>query len=133
MFILYSASTVTTSTSTTPTTTTTTTTTTVVTEPPEPCLEDSDCQDNAGCFATDEIDPVTFQYVTTCHCFMGYLLDDTTASFPKTGFCEDLRTRECTRTDSDYCYQNDELWGICPYCRVSSHLIRFCIVTYLEV
>ena len=54
---------------------------------------------------------------------MDYLLDNGTASFPKTGFCEDLRTRECTRTDSDFCYENDELWGICPYCRVSSELM----------
>ena len=98
-------------------------TTTTTTETPKQCLDDSDCQDNAGCFATEEIDPLTFECVTTCHCYMGYLLDNGTASFPKTGFCEDLRTRECTGTDSDYCYENDEEWGICPYCRVSTLMI----------
>ena len=79
-----------------------------------PCEKDSDCQDNAGCF-----DDPTNKSVKTCHCFLGYLLDKTTASFPKTGTCENLRTRSCTGDISkDYCITNTEGWGVCPYCRV---------------
>ena len=85
------------------------------------CKEDSDCQDNAGCFLIEpiELDPITFEPRTTCQCFLGYLLDNSTASFPKTGFCENLRTRACTGdTSKDYCVTNTEGWGVCPYCRV---------------
>ena len=85
------------------------------------CATDSDCQENAGCFLVEpiELDPVTFEPKTTCHCKLGYLLDNSTASFPKTGFCENLRTRACTGdTSKDYCITNTEGWGVCPYCRV---------------
>ena len=101
--------------------TTTTTTTTTTTQTPMQCTVDTDCQDNAGCFIIEpiELDPITFEPKTTCHCKLGYLLDNSTASFPKTGFCEDLRTRACTGdTSKDYCITDKEGWGICPYCRV---------------
>ena len=84
------------------------------------CEKDSDCQDNAGCF-----DDPTNKSVKTCHCFLGYLLDNTTASFPKTGTCENLRTRACTGDKSkDYCITNTEGWGVCPYCRVCGLFIN---------
>ena len=85
------------------------------------CVSDDDCQDNAGCFhiVPTEVDPITFKPKTTCQCRLGYLLDNSTASFPKTGFCENLRTRACTGdTSQDYCLTNTEGWVVCPYCRV---------------
>ena len=106
---------------TTSTTTMTTSSTTMTTSAPAgQCEKDSDCQDNAGCF-----DDPTEKTVKTCHCFLGYLLDNTTASFPKTGTCENLRTRACTGdTSKDYCITNTEGWGLCPYCRVCGLFIN---------
>ena len=114
--------TTTTTTITTTTTTTSTTTSTATTTKPMQCVSDSDCQENAGCFIIEpyELDPVTFEPKTTCHCKLGYLLDNSTASFPKTGFCENLRTRGCNEDPSkDYCITNTEGWTMCPYCRVN--------------
>jgi len=84
------------------------------------CTTDSECQENAGCFIIEplELDPITGAPKTTCHCGLGYLLDNSTASYPKTGTCENLRTRPCTgNTATDYCITNTEGWGVCPYCR----------------
>jgi len=64
-----------------------------------------------------ELDPVTGEPKTTCYCGLGYILDNSTANFPITGTCEDLRTRACTKTENDYCITNTEGWGVCPYCR----------------
>ena len=101
------------------TTTSSTTSTSTISNPAGQCERDSDCQDNAGCFDANEIDPITNKSMRTCHCFLGYLLDNTTASFPKTGTCENLRTRACTGdTSKDFCITNTEGWGVCPYCRV---------------
>ena len=101
------------------TTTSSTTSTSTTSNPAGQCERDSDCQDNAGCFDDNEIDPITNKSMKTCHCFLGYLLDNTTASFPKTGTCENLRTRACSGdTSKDFCVTNTEGWGVCPYCRV---------------
>ena len=93
------------------------------------CVFDTDCQDNAGCFLIEplELDPVTGEPKTTCYCGLGYILDNSTANFPITGTCEDLRTRACTKTENDYCITNTEGWGVCPYCRVSFMFISFCL------
>jgi len=44
----------------------------------------------------------------------------------QTGDCINLRTAECDLTEAveekeGWCYENDELWGICPYCRAYKH------------
>ena len=59
-------------------------------------MEDSDCQENAGCFKIQpvELDSLTGKNKTICQCRLGFLLDNSTASFPKTGTCEDLRLRK---------------------------------------
>ena len=58
--------------------------------------------------------------MTTCFCALGYVLDNSTgADFPKTGVCENLRTKTCTKTQDDYCITNTDGWGVCPYCRVN--------------
>ena len=108
-----------------PITTPTKSTQTTSLPPRDQCLKDSDCQDNAGCFLIEplELDPITFEPKTTCHCLLGYLLDNSTVNLPKTGFCQHLRTIPCTGdTSKDYCIHNIEGWGLCPYCRVKAFL-----------
>ena len=115
--------------STTTTTTTTTTsqdvdddpktTTTTTAKIIPPCLDESDCQENAGCFADElNFDPLSFEINTICHCFLGFYLDNTTAEFPRTGVCIDRRTTPCHNEEQTNCIEDDQGLGICPYCKV---------------
>jgi len=100
------------------------------------CTTDSECQENAGCFIIEplELDPITGAPKTTCHCGLGYLLDNSTASYPKTGTCENLRTRPCTgNTATDYCITNTEGWGVCPYCRVRFLVLFGLVVSNISI
>jgi hypothetical protein len=86
-------------------------------------LVEDDCQENAGCFADEEatIDPSTDEILTLCHCFLGFVLDNSTADFPKTGTCINLRTAECDKSSEVNCYEDEDFWGVCPYCRAFKH------------
>jgi len=46
-------------------------------------------------------------------------LDNSTASFPKTGTCIDAKTVDCTGVENEkkYCYIDALDWGFCPFCR----------------
>jgi len=76
------------------------------------CCNESDCQDNAGCF----LDELSDNYKTYCQCFLGYSLDNSTSSLPSTGDCLDMTTQDCSNPTS--CYDNDE-YTLCPYCYVA--------------
>merc|ERR1712013_447553 len=119
------STTITTSTTTSTTTTSTTSTSTMsttTTTPALPCASDDDCQDNAGCFADEvNIDPLDPVIHTICHCFLGFVVDNSTADFPKTGTCNNLRTAECDDSSEVNCYEDEDLWGVCPYCRAFKH------------
>ena len=110
--------------------------TATTTATPMQCTTDSECQENAGCFIIEplELDPITGAPKTTCHCGLGYLLDNSTASYPKTGTCENLRTRPCTgNTATDYCITNTEGWGVCPYCRVRFLVLFGLVVSNISI
>ena len=66
----------------------------------------------------DPLDPVIH---TICHCFLGFVVDNSTADFPKTGTCNNLRTAECDDSSEVNCYSDEDLWGVCPYCRVRQY------------
>jgi len=86
-----------------------------------PCADNSECQENAGCFADETTFLATGELTTLCHCYLGYVLDNSTADFPKTGTCNNLRTGQCDLTSEVNCYEDADLWGICPYCRAFKH------------
>jgi len=48
-------------------------------------------------------------------------VDKSTASFPKSGTCINLRTHPCDDNSEVNCFENDDLWGVCPYCRAFKH------------
>jgi len=59
--------------------------------------------------------------VTICHCFIGFVLDNSTAEYPKTGTCINLRTATCDSSSEINCFEDTDLWGVCPYCRAFKH------------
>ena len=98
----------------------TTSTTTTTTLAPRQCESEADCQENAGCFA-DELTGINEfgELNTICHCFLEYVVDNSTASFPKTGDCIHYRDVPCNVNTEVNCFEDSSEWGICPYCRVS--------------
>jgi len=76
------------------------------------CCDESDCQENAGCF----LDELSNTFKTYCQCYLGYSLDNSTSSLPKTGDCLDMRAQDCS--DPTVCYENSE-YTLCPYCYVA--------------
>jgi len=67
------------------------------------------------------IDPLNPIIHTICHCFLGFVVDNSTAVFPQTGTCINLRTAECDDSSEVNCYEDEDLWGVCPYCRAFKH------------
>jgi len=97
--------------------------------PALPCQTSDDCQDNSGCFA-DELSIITTgEFSTLCHCNLGYVLDNSTAMFPMTGDCIDYHQLKCASTlaesnaagSEQFCFEDDNEWGVCPYCRAFKH------------
>jgi len=93
---------------------------------PRQCESEADCQANAGCFA-DEISGINEfgELNTICHCFLEYVVDNTTASFPRTGECIHYRDVPCNVNTEINCFEDQEEWGICPYCRAFKHTDDF--------
>eukprot|EP00090_Calanus_glacialis_P011341 TRINITY_DN19763_c0_g1_i1.p1 TRINITY_DN19763_c0_g1~~TRINITY_DN19763_c0_g1_i1.p1 ORF type:complete len:359 (-),score=86.60 TRINITY_DN19763_c0_g1_i1:58-1134(-) len=76
------------------------------------CCDESDCQDNAGCFQ----DELSDTFKTYCQCYLGHSLDNSTSSLPMTGDCQDMKTQDCSSTTA--CYETDD-YRMCPYCHVT--------------
>jgi len=54
-----------------------------------------------------------------------YVVDNTTASFPKTGDCIHYRDVPCNVNTEVNCFDDSAEWGICPYCRAYKHTDAF--------
>lgn len=73
----------------------------------------------------------TGEFTTLCHCNLGYVLDNetTTPMFPMTGDCIDYHQLKCASNLAEskadqaerFCFEDDNEWGICPYCRAFKH------------
>jgi len=73
---------------------------------------------------------ITTDIITICHCYVGFALDNSTGNFtfPHTGVCVDLRDQsicdpslEAHNAPHGACYEDDDEWGVCPYCHAYKH------------